>query len=281
VGLVAGNRHRLLPRALRRAARSYLDMDAGRTFEPAVNGEQRVLQSVADAGARVVFDVGANVGDWADALLRQIPNAELHAFEIVPDIAEQLARRFADRAGVTVNAVGLGASAGDVSVHYYPSYSEGSGMLELPFELAQERRSARVVTGDAYCDEHGIAHIDFLKLDVEGVEGQVLDGFQRMLETRAVDAVQFEYGLANIESHVLLLDFHRRFDALGYDVGKVYPNHVDFRPYDRRVDEDFRGPNFIAVSRARAELRGRLAGAAPPPSLPKAPGAPPVALHTS
>jgi hypothetical protein len=38
-------------------------------------------------------------------------------------------------------------------------------------------------------------------------------------------------------------------------VGKVYPTYVDFRSY-RLTDEDFRGPNYLAVRRERNDLIG-------------------------
>ncbi len=44
-------------------------------------------------------------------------------------------------------------------------------------------------------------------------------------------------------------------------VGKLYPNHVHFRGYDLRRDEDFIGPNFVAVHRGRRDLLEALAGA--------------------
>jgi len=59
--------------------------------------------------------------------------------------------------------------------------------------------------------------------------------------------VQFEYGRVNILTHFLLRDFYELFARFGYVVGKIYPDHVDFRSYDLG-DEDFLGPNYFACS---------------------------------
>jgi hypothetical protein len=66
--------------------------------------------------------------------------------------------------------------------------------------------------------------------------------------------VQFEYGYASITSHFLLADFYRFFEERGFVLGKLFPDHVDFREYDLYKDENFLGPNFVAVSKKRSDV---------------------------
>lgn len=240
-------------------ARSYLDMDAGRCFVPELNGEAHLLEVLATQPIRVVFDVGANVGDWTDLALATFGDARIHSFELIPDTARLLQERFAGDERVTVNATGLDAEAAEITVHYYPSFSEGSGLHDAHVGVGSETRDAKVVTGDDYCREHGIDSIDFLKLDVEGNEGRVLQGFEGMLARGSIRVIQFEYGVPNIVSRVFLADLYERLEQRGYLVGKVYPRRVDFSAYDRRVHEDFRGPNYVAVAAGETALIDRLA----------------------
>ena len=256
VHAVASRRNSPPLRALRRIARSYLDLDGNRSFVPELNGEARLLRVLASYGAGCLFDVGANVGNWTRMALRLVPGAGVHAFELVPDTAAQLMRSLSGHSSVVVNALGLDRKDGEVQVRYFPTFSEGSSVTGTNVDLPFEWRTARVTTGDAYCAKCGIDRIDFVKLDVEGAEDRVLDGFAETLRAGRIGAVQFEYGVPNIDSHYLLADFHRRFAKLGYRIGKLFPNHVDFRPYDRTIDEDFRGPNYVAV---RQDLRGLIA----------------------
>ncbi len=74
-----------------------------------------------------------------------------------------------------------------------------------------------------------------------------------------VNAVQFEYGYVNVLTKHLLRDFHQLLEAAGLVVGKIYPNHVDFRTY-RLPDEDFLGPNYLAVRRSQERLIAALSG---------------------
>jgi FkbM family methyltransferase len=261
--VVATRRDRYLFRALANAADLYLDMFANRCYEFDINGEARVLEALSEPPPRCVFDVGANVGDWSAIAARLFANAEIHAFEIVPETARTMEDRLT-RAGLTsvhLNAFGLSDAPGTVRVAHLPGFSQGSSAAAAPPDGGEVWQECRVETGDAYCREHGIDHIDFLKVDVEGLESKVLSGFADMLRAGRVDVVQFEYGRLNAAVRFLLGDFYDLFDGYGYTVGKVFPDGVDFSPYNAWRDEDFRGPNYVAVQRSRADLVPRLASA--------------------
>jgi hypothetical protein len=101
--------------------------------------------------------------------------------------------------------------------------------------------------GDSYCARNKIGAIDFLKIDTEGHEGSVLAGFRDMIGRSKIRVIQFEYGMANIYSGYLLKDIYRLLNDQ-YEIGKIYPNFVDFKKYHPK-DEDFLGPNYIAVAR--------------------------------
>jgi FkbM family methyltransferase len=260
---IAKRRNRFLVRALASLSTLYLDMVANRCYEVELNGESRVLHRIAAHGASCIFDVGANIGDWSAAAAAAAPNADVHAFEIISDTAQRLQERVA-RAGltrVTVNELGLSDQDGTIEVAYLPEFSEGSSAAIIQPVGTSELRLCHVQTGDEYCRAHGINHIDFLKLDVEGHEAKVLKGFGAMLSEQKVDAVQFEYGYVNAAVRFLLGDFYELFESYGYAVGKIYPDGVDFRDYDPWRDEDFRGPNYLAVRATKTDLIRRLAGA--------------------
>jgi FkbM family methyltransferase len=261
--IVAKRRHRLFFRALTSASTLYLDMVANRCWEIERNGELRVLRAIAARGARYLFDVGANVGDWSIAAATLVPGAQIHSFEIIPETADQFRDRVrsAGQSRITVNALGLSDHAGTIEVAYLPEFSQGSSAAVVQPYGTVEARQCEVQTGDHYCQEHDIEHIDFLKLDVEGLEEKVLDGFGSMLSHGSIDVVQFEYGFPNATLRFLLGDFYELFERHGYVVGKVYPDSVEFRDYDPQRDEDFRGPNYVAVRRARPDLIELLAQA--------------------
>jgi len=202
---------------------------------------------------KTIFDVGANRGDWSLIAGKNFPGAHIHAFEIVP--ATYLHLEAAVRDTVTANAFGLSSVEGPIEVNYFPDNDLVSSAytMERMRNIASTTVSSFVCRGDTYCRRHQISSIDFLKIDVEGAEHLVLDGFGEMFDEGRIGMVQFEYGMANIYSRHLLYDFWKEFGARGYRVGKLMPNYVAFKDWSPE-DEDFRGPNYIAVHRSRADI---------------------------
>lgn len=127
----------------------------------------------------------------------------------------------------------------------------------------QEVRPVRVVTLDSLLDRHGIDRIDFLSLDVEGYELEVLDGL-------SLD--RYRPGFILIEDRVRDLKRHEYLTARGYKVvrrsganGWYVPVGTDFpvSPYGRwqlfwkyRLEQPFRG----AFDRLKRRLRGSRRG---------------------
>jgi FkbM family methyltransferase len=231
-----------------------------REYDPALNGEVALLRKLAPFAPATLFDVGANVGDWTLAAHAALPGAAIHAFELDPDTAATLRRRLPPGASaITVNDCGLSDAEGAVEIATDPGGDSTRTQLlsvALPAS-AGPRKAARVTTGDAYVAAQGIARIDLLKLDVEGAEWQVLDGFRRCFAAGMIQAVQFEYGQANLHTRRLLADFDRFFAEQGFVLGKLYPEGVAFKPYDLQ-DEDFIGPNYVALRADRADLVAAL-----------------------
>jgi FkbM family methyltransferase len=219
-------------------------------YDMRTNGEEELLRRLRGKLA-VIFDVGANRGDWTAKALEYHPTARIHAFEIAP-ASFALLKDFGDRhATVIANPIGLADKPGTVTLNVSAVNSTISSMVagpEIHLDIPWTTQSGTVTTGDLYCRERGITAIDLLKIDVEGAEHLVLKGFADMLTAASIRIIQFEYGMTNIYSHFLLIDFYRLLEGHGYVIGKIMPNGVAFKSYAPQ-DEDFLGPNYLAVKR--------------------------------
>jgi len=224
------------------------------------NGELFVLRTLSRFPIQTVFDAGANIGDWTRAAADAFPQAQIYSFEICRNTFAQLERHTAGLAGVHPVQTGLSDRDGTVKLHYYAEHPVLTTVLDYPHGFESTEITEPVTTGDRFCAANGISHIDLLKVDVEGMDHLVLQGFDGLLQAGAVDVVQFEYGQGNILTKFLLYDFCRFFEDRGYAVGKIYPNYVDFRAY-AMTDEDFIGPNFLACRQAKPEYLEALANA--------------------
>ena len=250
-------RRTLLIRILAGCCARFLDCYENVNYDPHTNGELFVLKAMANQRFSCIFDVGANIGKWALMAHGIFPKAKIHCFEVIKPTCEQLRHRTKGIPNIIINDHGLSDKNEEVALKYFPRASALATMFDYPYNLEHIMMSGHVITGDSYVEEQGIEHINFLKIDVEGAENRVLYGLAGTISGGKVDVIQFEYGKVNILTKFLLRDFHRFFAARGFEVGKIYPNYVQFRNYDLSR-EDFRGPNYLAVRKERRDLIGLL-----------------------
>jgi FkbM family methyltransferase len=143
-----------------------------------------------------VFDVGANVG------LVTIPASKIvgeggrvYSFEPHPKTFEELTRMIALNSCKNIHTENVAVSSSEGTQDFY--YVENHKLNSLgPIEdkTYGENKVMRVptITIDGYCNSHNISRIDFLKIDVEGFEYDVLKGASQMLTKKAIGCIQFE-----------------------------------------------------------------------------------------
>lgn len=224
-------------------------------YNVAINGEKSVLaQSCLGLKSPVLFDVGANVGEWSRMAHLLLPTAQIHAFELNPALTQILNDNFSHTANVKIHPYGLAAKSGTADFYCYEGEASVlSGLrVALHDHVPYTKQKATVRTGDDICSSLGIKQIDFLKVDAEGHDFEVIQGFSAMLAAGCVSMVQFEH-----EGCRYLKDFYDALGAWGYTVGKLYANHVDFRVHNFEMEHSL-GPNYIAVHRSNDTLIKRL-----------------------
>ncbi|MFL6282256.1 MAG: FkbM family methyltransferase [Pyrinomonadaceae bacterium] len=228
------------------------------------SGEEWVLSNIVgpacgNVDGPVVFDVGANVGDYSLTVRRHVPAAEVYAFEPSAHVYEELARNVS--AAGRVRPFNLGLSDEEKTVELYSYTVEGAEASlissidrRLPTQVLNVEVSAseavKVQTLDRFCEEQGVGRIDFLKLDVEGHELAVLRGAGRMLSEGRVSMIQFEFGPANIYSRTYFYDFWTLLSG-DYDIYRIVPKGLAPIAYYGEHREIFLTTNYLAIRRAR------------------------------
>jgi FkbM family methyltransferase len=238
---------------LYKVCESYVDWFRGdEDGDPSTNGEYNLIRRWP-LGEGVVFDVGANQGDWAAEVLQRHPNVEVHCFEPGDTAFSRLRARQLDRC--RLNRLAVGDQIGQVTLRrnglddvsslyavedigaHFPGH-DGSAAAQV----------VAITTVDEYCAARGIDRIRLLKIDTEGHEMAVLKGAERMLSTGRVDALQIEYTYWWISARHYLGDLFRFLGERGYRMFKILPNGLmPLESYRHRL-ETFRYCNLFATA---------------------------------
>lgn len=248
------NAHNPFFKILAGLGRSMNRLYENRNHDVQSNGELTVLKKLSNIKPTVIFDGGANVGDYCSLVNKIIPECKIYAFEPVEATYQQLVKNIHNIPNIVPFKKGL-FKENCTSVMNLFSSNEHSSLYDIQGLKTASAHTQRIelICGDNFIKENNITSIDLLKLDVEGAEFDALIGFENAIKHGTIKAVQFEYGYINITTKKLLLDYYNFFDAYGYVVGKVFPKRVEFRKYEFKY-EDFIGPNFIAVKKTEVEL---------------------------
>ncbi|MDD2490494.1 MAG: FkbM family methyltransferase, partial [Bacilli bacterium] len=153
-----------------------------------------------------------------------------------------------------INAVGLSDTDSKVKVTYYPAADDVSSVIPGDWQMDSQLITCRTMRGDVYCEQNNIHHIHLLKIDTEGHEINVIDGFQKMLNCGKIHAIQFEYGHTWLPPRKQLRDAYELLVPMGYKIGRLYPRGVDFCQYSNFRDEHYRMGNYVAIHESQKLL---------------------------
>ncbi len=141
---------------------------------------EKSLPWIPEQGGSYI-DVGANVGIFAETILKARPNTRAWLFEPVRSHYEKCAARFAGMPNVVVENFALGDKAERVTI-WKAKHNPGGNLLDA--ELVDRRRDQMaffsekvdVRVFDDYAREKGIERVDFIKTDTDGFDYRVLRG---------------------------------------------------------------------------------------------------------
>lgn len=269
VGVVTSN-------ILRRAAwrfgrRIYADARGEGQNSILLNGELMVQRAAIDACAKdgrpaILFDIGANVGEWTVAALTYAGSvglnpeaARVFAFEPVAGTREILDRNLGAAgfaAQVSVSGLALSDTASSRIMNVIGD-GAGTNSLERDDGDGANPRKITVETDSlaALVDRLGIGRIALVKCDTEGHDSLVLRGAEPLLREGRIDAFQFEYNHRWIYARQFLKDVFDFVRGMGapYHVARVRPGCLEVLPCWHPELERFFEANYVLVHHDCAE----------------------------
>jgi FkbM family methyltransferase len=184
------------------------------------NGEVDVIKKIiSTAGPKVVIlDVGANKGQYSSHVMKHAiagKEIELHIFEPSSANINILKNQF-NKTRYPGNSFFINQLAlSDVNSQAF-LYTDSAGSdlgsllnLKIPVRPFNDSKKEKVQTAtlNDYFIGSGLKEVDFLKIDVEGLEYKVLSGGYKVISEKRIKNIQFEFGPGNITARIFFHDF--------------------------------------------------------------------------
>ena len=120
----------------------------------------------------------------------------------------------------TVFDIGMGKAAGTLPIYVNPNSKRNSLHHAYP---ESQQASVEIDTVTGFCAKNGIDRIDFMKIDTEGYELEVLEGSRELFQSQGVKVVYAECGakLKN-ELFVSFWDLSNFLEQFGYELFGIY-----------------------------------------------------------
>ncbi len=219
------------------------------------NGEAALLPYLIRPGD-VVFDVGANQGEWSRKILSVQPNVTLYAFEPVEPTFNMLTENLSDTKANIYN-IALSKRSGKKTFYHYNQSSQSARMSTFYRRNSVEENlniqpvSVRINTKSlsSFCKAHAVDKINFLKIDTEGAELDVLKGAETLLKNNKIEAIQFEYGGTYTDAGITLKEICALLTEYGYVIFRILPDGLAYISKWHESLENYRYSNYLAVSK--------------------------------
>jgi FkbM family methyltransferase len=212
--------------------------------------EAPFVRGLLQPGDRML-DIGANYGVYTLTGARAIgPQGRVWSFEPAQRTADYLARSIAANGFGQVTLVRAGLSNREGTAAF--SVGAQSELNSLHATTADSHaETIALTTLDRWAAENGWPAVDFVKLDAEGEEPNVVRGGEAFLE-RASPLIMFEV------KHGTTLNFalKEQFEALGYRAYRLVPGLSLLRPF---VAEDAGEPFLLNLFCCKPDRAAQLA----------------------
>lgn len=172
-----------------------------------------------ESKVKVIYDIGANKGQWRGKAKSKFPSAQIESFE-ASSLAEKHGFHHA-----------LLSDSNDRFVDWYEIQGTGDSYYKEKYgkhydKVVPDKR--KCVTLDTFVKEKNLARPDYIKIDVQGSELDVLRGASWVLETcHTIDSelpiIGYNEGAPNIQEY---LDF---FKSAGFYPFQILGEHK--RPF--------------------------------------------------
>lgn len=172
----------------------------------------------------VVLDVGANVGQSAIQYSQWFLKAQIYSFEPFEDTYQMLQANTLDYHDIVPRNIALSSINGNLRANKSKVLVDSINSLRTSvFESDDDTENIFCTQLNTWLGNEGIKHVDFMKVDVEGYELQVISGAEQSFREGKISVALFEAGIGS--SNTWNTPLHKIIDDMnvyGYELIGLY-----------------------------------------------------------
>ena len=180
------------------------------------NFDNIILQEIKKTNP-LFLDIGAGEAESINRFKKILPHSIIHSFEPIEEriqIIKSWLQTFPHNNNITLNHCAMGDKI-EEKTFYVNDKTKASSFLKLneknKLDHLKKQIKINVNTVDNYVKQNNINHIDYLKIDTQGYEEQVLKGSIETLKSGKVNYIEVE---------IILSDYYEKTTNF-YDMEKI------------------------------------------------------------
>ena len=192
-------------------------------------GEKNFIKSISN-DLKLSFDIGANVGNYS-VLLAEETNSDIIAFEPLEEafkILQKNSGKFSDR--IRTFNIALGDKKLEKYINFSDEKSEKATFIDEYEKLSffetenKKKKLVKITTLDDFVVENSDIiknDIDFIKIDTEGFELEVIKGSKKTIEQYQPKYIQIEFNIHQLFKNHTIYEFSKYLN--NYQLFQILP----------------------------------------------------------
>jgi FkbM family methyltransferase len=203
-------------------------------FDEYTNSKQRLTEYIRNISINMLIDIGASHGNFIESVRAIHPDCNVIAFEPIEKVFTVLKTKFKDDISVKLYNMAIGNKVGEIDF-FVNDYSFSSSVLslkdrhikEFPYTNSISKKTVHIERLDSIVDQAQVNKSLFVKIDVQGLEMDVIEGGNKILSIADYVLIEVSY-VELYHGQGLFWELNERLNQLGLfyngSFGQLYSN---------------------------------------------------------
>ncbi len=234
---------------------SHRMMGIGNYENEYLSGEEyviKLIKKIVGNKKLIFFDVGAgSVSENTQLIQKYFTKYQGFLFEPMPQTYHKLKKKYSKYKKIKIINLALSNKSGILNLYDYSGQQTNHATFNKEIlntdDINMQIVKIKQDSISNFNKKNKIKNINFLKIDVEGLEYKVMLGAKKYL--KSINFIQFEFNKMNIYSKVRFKDFYDLLNP-NFNLYRIYQNGLlPIKKYEPLTQEIYEFQNYLAINK--------------------------------